>query len=145
LYKFPDAIEIVKPINFGNTLYVSEEDDYKSVNNLEYNMAMQLSSLENILWWHRNPASASNGGFYLNGFINHYPDFLARTKNNITLLIETKGDHLDNADSKLKSDLGEKWESMAGNNFKYFMVFDNNNNLERAMNFQDFMNKVKYL
>ncbi|MBQ9895919.1 MAG: DEAD/DEAH box helicase family protein [Synergistaceae bacterium] len=145
LYKFPDAIEIVKPINFGNTLYVSEEDDYKSVNNLEYNMAMQLSSLENILWWHRNPASASNGGFYLNGFINHYPDFIARTKNNITLLIETKGDHLDNADSKLKSDLGEKWESMAGNNFKYFMVFDNNNNLDHTLNFQDFMNKVKYL
>jgi len=39
-------------------------------------------------------------------------------------LIETKGDHLDGSDSLQKLRLGAKWASKAGDNYRYFMVFD---------------------
>lgn len=38
-------------------------------------------------------------------------------------MIETKGDHLDNMDSRIKAETGDKWASMAGRLYKYFMVF----------------------
>ena len=62
-------------------------------------------------------------GFGINGFINHYPDFIVRMKSGKTILIETKGDHLENEDSKNKIWLGNKWADLAGNDYKYFMVF----------------------
>ena len=143
MYNFPAEIKVAKGSHLAKTLYAAEEDDSKTVNNFERKMAAALSGFENILWWHRNPASASNGGFYLNGFINHYPDFIARTKNNITLLIETKGDDRDNSDSKFKLDLGMEWEKLSGENYKYFMVFDDNDNFEHAINFNDFVSRLK--
>ena len=63
-------------------------------------------------------------GFELNGFINHYPDFIVRMKNGKTILIETKDDHMDGSDNKNKLRLGEKWTSKAGDEFRYFMVFE---------------------
>ena len=46
-------------------------------------------------------------------------------KSGIVLIVEAKGDHLDNSDSKQKLELGKIWESKAGSNsFGYFMVFD---------------------
>lgn len=41
----------------------------------------------------------------------------------MTLLIETKGDHLANAETADKLWLGNKWADLAGDNYKYFMVF----------------------
>ncbi len=41
-----------------------------------------------------------------------------------TVIIETKGDHLDNTDSKKKIRLGNLWASECGSQYKYFMVFD---------------------
>lgn len=61
--------------------------------------------------------------FGINGFINHYPDSIVRMKSGTTLLIETKGDHLDNPESEEKRWLGNKWADLAGDGFKYFMVF----------------------
>jgi type III restriction enzyme len=46
-------------------------------------------------------------------------------KNGKIILIETKGDHLDGSDSSQKIRLGEKWASKAGDNYRYFMVFNN--------------------
>ena len=46
-------------------------------------------------------------------------------KSGVTLLIETKGDHLDNPESEEKRWLGNKWADLAGDKFKYFMVFQN--------------------
>ena len=45
-------------------------------------------------------------------------------KNGKIILIETKGNHLDGSDSLQKLRLGEKWASKAGDNYRYFMVFD---------------------
>jgi len=33
--------------------------------------------------------------FYLNGAINHYPDFIVKTRNGRIVLVETKGDNTD--------------------------------------------------
>jgi len=39
-------------------------------------------------------------------------------------LLETKGDYLDNDNSRAKNALGKKWAEKAGDHFKYFMVFE---------------------
>ena len=123
---------------WNNSLYVAEED----VNNLEYRLASQLTALDNVLWWHRN---RSKKEFCLNGFINHYPDFIVRMKSGVVLLVEAKGDDRDNSDSKQKLELGKIWESKAGSNsFGYFMVFDSNP-LDNALSFDEFMARIKEL
>lgn len=99
-------------------LYTKEEN----VNNFEYDVIFAIAENENVLFWHRNP---DRKGFCLNGFINHYPDFIIRMKSGRTLLIETKGDHLVNDDSLNKIKIGNQWAAMAGSNYKYFMVFEN--------------------
>lgn len=38
-------------------------------------------------------------------------------------LIETKGDYLDTVESQAKNTLGKRWAEKAGENYKYFMVF----------------------
>ncbi|MDR9417082.1 MAG: hypothetical protein RI564_12425, partial [Gracilimonas sp.] len=42
------------------------------------------------------------------------------------VIIETKGDDRDNSDSIAKNKLGKKWAELAGENYFYFMVFDQN-------------------
>ena len=42
----------------------------------------------------------------------------------VVVIIETKGDDRDNSDSKRKLEVGKRWASSAGNNYRYFMVFD---------------------
>ena len=39
------------------------------------------------------------------------------------ILVETKGDHLVNEDSKNKIWHGNKWADLAGKRYYYFMVF----------------------
>ena len=79
--------------------------------------------LDNILFWHRNLERGK--GFFLNGYNDkkHYPDFIVYTQKGNLILLETKGDHLDNQDSRDKNILGKTWAEKAGDNFKYFMVF----------------------
>lgn len=92
------------------------------INNFEQEVIMNIAALENVLFWHRNLEKGK--GFALNGFdSNHYPDFIIYTKRNNLILIETKGDHLDNEESRAKNQLGKKWAEKAGENYKYFMVF----------------------
>lgn len=105
--------------SIGNSLYEKEG----SMNNFEERVAMELGTSSNIEFWHRNLERGK--GFFINGFkANHYPDFIIQTKSGKTILVETKGDHLDNADSAAKCRLGNEWEKQAGNNFAYFMIFD---------------------
>ena len=138
-YKLPQTIS---PTNFernwNNSLYVAEE----KVNNLEFLIASALTRLDNVLWWHRN---RSKKEFCLNGFINHYPDFIVRMKSGFVLLIEAKGDDRDNSDSKQKLALGKIWEAKAGSDsFGYFMVFDSNP-LDGALSFDEFTARIKEL
>jgi len=105
--------------SIGNSLYEREGD----MNNFEEQVIMDIGTSSNIIFWHRNLERGK--GFFINGFkANHYPDFILQTKLGKTILIETKGDHLDGTDSEAKCRLGNEWERQAGHNFAYFMVFD---------------------
>lgn len=100
-----------------NSLYTSEED----MNDYERKMIWALSSMPNIKWWHRN---ISRLGFMINGSTHAFPDIMAMTNSGKILMIETKGDHLDNDESKEKAKIGQQWDMLAGNNYRYFMVFE---------------------
>jgi type III restriction enzyme len=102
----------------------------------------EFANLENIQWWHRNLSRGK--GFRINGFINHYPDFIVKTDSGKIILIETKGDDRDNSDSELKLKLGKLWESKVGAKFKYMMVFDNNP-IDGAERLADAINKLRQM
>jgi type III restriction enzyme len=111
----------------SKSLYVTEG----SVNNLESKVIRGVTELENITWWHRNLERGK--GFVINGFLNHYPDFVVLTESKNIIVVETKGDDRDNSDSKDKLKLGKIWESQAnqiahetGYRYHYMMVFESN-------------------
>lgn len=115
--------EIITPSANAPTLPKSLYGTEAAMGKFESEIIDDFANLENIQWWHRNLSRGK--GFRINGFINHYPDFIFRTKNGKTILIETKGDDRDNSDSEFKLKLGKLWEAKAGAEFKYMMVFEN--------------------
>lgn len=119
-YEFPSVITPADTIDsIPCSLYEAEKDD---MNNFEAKVIDYIVGLDNIQWWHR---IIDRKGFKINGFINHYPDFVVKTKSGKIVMIETKGDDRDNSDSKRKLKLGRHWQSLCGSNYRYFMVFDN--------------------
>ncbi|MCB5183977.1 DEAD/DEAH box helicase family protein [Methylobacillus gramineus] len=111
----------------SHSLYVTEG----TVNNLESKVIRGVAELENIVWWHKNLERGK--GFVINGFLNHYPDFIVLTESKNIIVVETKGDDRDNSDSKSKLKLGKIWESQAnqiahetGYRYHYMMVFESN-------------------
>lgn len=119
-FPFPEKITPLNPsLPNSKSLYECED----SMNGFEQKMISEISALENVKFWHRNLTRGK--GFFINGFQNnHYPDFIIKTHKGNIVLIETKGDYLDNDDSKNKRELGRVWAEKAGNNYKYFMVFE---------------------
>lgn len=101
------------------TLYEAEKND---MNNGEAELIDAVVAPENVKWWHR---IIERKDFRLNGFINHYPDFMVMTKSGKLVLIEYKGDDRDNSDSERKLKLGRSWQAQCGANYRYFMVFKN--------------------
>jgi type III restriction enzyme len=132
-----------KEIAPGNTskegipksLYEKEAD----MNSFEERVINEIANLPNIAFWTRN---ISKKQFKINGFKNHYPDFIIHTKAEKTILLESKGDDRDNSDSEAKIRLGKAWERKAGNNFKYFMVFDKKE-VNDAHKLDDFLKLMK--
>lgn len=122
-----------------NSLYTSEED----MNDYERKMIWALSSMPNIKWWHRN---ISRLGFMINGSTHAFPDIIAMTTNGKILMIETKGDHLDNDESKEKAKIGQQWDMLAGSRYRYFMVFESKSpDYPGAYSYDRFMQIVKGL
>lgn len=123
-FKFKDSLVHTKEgAMINKSLYEREG----IMNNFEQSLIMDVASLDNVLFWHRN-SDNKDKGFYLNGFSNnHYPDFILYTQKGNLVLVETKGDFLDNDESKAKNILGKKWAEKSGDNYKYFMVFENKN------------------
>lgn len=117
-FKFPLTIAPgTTSKDIGKSLYEREGE----LNGFEEKVINEVANLSNILFWTRNIGMT---GFRLNGFINHYPDFIIHTVSGKTIILETKGDDRDNSDSDAKIKLGNAWVQSAGNNYKYFMVFD---------------------
>ncbi|HBF21689.1 MAG TPA: restriction endonuclease subunit R, partial [Cryomorphaceae bacterium] len=87
--------------------YVPEEN----VNELERSVAIYLDEQENLLWWYRN---MSKQDYHIQGWKKGkiYPDFIASDvgsedseKYGSVYVIETKGLHLKNDDTKYKQDV----------------------------------------
>jgi type III restriction enzyme len=102
----------------ARSLYKSE----KKANGFEERVINDVANLSNIRFWHKN--MDNKPGFRINGFINHYPDFIVKTESGKIIILETKGDDRDNSDSARKLKLGREWEKQAGKQYRYFMVFD---------------------
>ncbi|MCQ2123098.1 MAG: DEAD/DEAH box helicase family protein [Fibrobacter sp.] len=114
------------------TLHEAEE----KVNIFEEGVINAVANMENVEFWTRNREKKD---FCINGFINHYPDFIIKTKNGKVILLETKGDHLD-AEKKIK--LGNLWASKAGNNFRYCLVYKDRR-VEHAYTKDEFLDTIK--
>ena len=62
------------------------------------------------------------------------------------VLVETKGDYLDNEESRKKLALGRAWQSACGIKYRYYMVFEQKDvQLNGAIKFADFGNIIKEL
>lgn len=118
-------------------LYVKEG----AIGDFEGRVIAAIANLDNVEWWHRN---ISRKGFCINGYLNHYPDFIIKTTNNRIIVVETKGDDRDNNDSKLKLKLGKLWQNKIPEGFKYLMVFDNKP-IEDAETFAAALKKIGQL
>lgn len=132
------AKEII-PGNTSKDITKSLYEKEAEMNGFEEKVINEIANLSNIAFWTRN---IERKQFKINGFINHYPDFIIYTKSNKIIVLETKGDYLDNSDSEAKIRLGKAWERKAGNNFKYFMVFDKKE-VTDAHKLEDFLKLIK--
>ena len=125
-YPLPPYISPSKlhPLSILNSLYEREGE----MNSFEAEMLRRILADEEVSlkWWHRNDGRK---GFCINGFINHYPDFVLMTARGTLVLLETKGGQLDGSDSAAKIRLGKAWENACrslgdGRNYVYMMVFE---------------------
>ena len=125
---------------YARSLYAAEDGD---MNKLEQKLVVELTALPNVRWWHRNIARQD---FAINGFIKHYPDILIMTQSGKLICAETKGEHLKNDDSREKIALGQAWSSHAGSQFRYYMVFMDDNDLPTgAVSMSKFLEITKAL
>lgn len=135
-YRLPERITVkIKSIGLAKGLYTEEE----SINGFEYDVINAVANLDNVLFWHRNP---SRTGFCINGYINHYPDFIVQLESGITVLLETKGDDRDNSNSRAKVELGRTWANKAGEQYRYFMVFDKQQ-MDGAVTIKELLQRLK--
>jgi type III restriction enzyme len=140
-YKLPQSIVVTNRDKSGvpHALYCEEE----AFNGFETRVIQEIAGMPNVAFWHRNQERGK--GFYINGFINHYPDFIVQMRNGMVLLIETKGGDRDNSDSQAKLDLGTAWANKAGANYRYYMVFENNETLVGALTLPKLLERLKQL
>jgi type III restriction enzyme len=92
--------------SFFDPVYKDDLDGY------EQKVACYLDSEKALRWWHRNVAKAQSG-YTIQGWHKHkvYPDFIFALSHQDgyerLMVLETKGDHLDNPDTAYKKKLFE--------------------------------------
>lgn len=134
-YILPQEIIPSKAISgLPKSLYEKEEG---KMDGYELSVINDVANLENVEFWTRNMERTK--GFCINGFINHYPDFIIKTKKGKIVILETKGDHLI-AEKKIR--LGNLWASKAGNNYKYCLVY-NERKVDGAYTKSEFLDLIK--
>ena len=139
-YTFPNRMTYKKTaVGLRKGLYSEEDGD---INNFEYDVIKEDINLNNVVYWHRNPDRTN--GFGINGFINHYPDFIVGLKSGRIVMLETKGGDRDNSDSKRKLELGKLWANTAGDKYRYYMVFSTPK-LSGAITTQELLETLKNL
>jgi type III restriction enzyme len=138
-FKLPESITpSANASAIPKSLYVTEA----AMGDFERRLINDIANLDSVQWWHRNLSRGK--GFRINGFLNHYPDFIVKTKSGKIIALETKGDDRDNTDSELKLKLGKLWESKVGRDYRYMMVFDNNP-IEGSERLSDALAKIRQL
>lgn len=142
MFELPGIITPTETLsNLAKSLYESEA----AVNTVERKVIEEIAALKNIKWWHRI-AERKPYSFCINAFINHYPDFLVMTEKGRIIVVEVKGDDRDNSDSERKLRLGRKWAEKAGEDYRYYMVFDNLNwSKEGAYDLSEFVGLIERL
>ncbi len=133
------SFTLPKSISPGDTAKDITKSLYEkegSMNGFEERVINEIGNMTNIAFWTRN---IERKGFRINGFVNHYPDFIIHTKSGKTILLETKGDHLE-AEQKIR--LGRLWAGKAGNKYRYFMVYERRT-VDGAYKLEDFLNIIK--
>ncbi len=134
-YSIPDEISLRSPYSGIAKMLHTKEDE---VNGFEREVINDVANLENVEWWTRN---IDRRDFCINGFINHYPDFIIKTKKGKIILLETKGDHLD---AKKKATLGELWKNKAGEDYRYYLVY-NTREEENTLTKEEFIQRLRLL
>lgn len=89
----------------------------------EKDVIVKIAELDSVKRRHK---FYDNKWFHINGTLNHYPDFIIYTNSGNIIIVETKWDHLDNADSRTKLKLWQTRANLAWSKYSYFMTFDNN-------------------
>ena len=140
-YELPSAIQPPNAITYiEKSLYTGEYDD---MNGDELKVVQEIAAKDNVRWWHR---IKDRKGFCINGFINHYPDFMVMTDKGTLVMVEVKGPHLDGSDSQIKAELGRIWADNAGLKYKYFMVFlKDGDAVQGALKVDAFLNTLEKL
>jgi type III restriction enzyme len=81
----------------------------------EFECAQYIDQLDEIDFWVRNPVKRPGQSFWLQTSTDKfYPDFVCKLKDGRILVVEYKGGHLWNEDSKEKKALGELWAKRSG-------------------------------
>lgn len=140
-YSLAPAIQPPNAITYiEKSLYTGEYDD---MNGDELKVVQEIAAKDNVRWWHR---IKDRKGFCINGFINHYPDFMVMTDKGNLVMVEVKGPHLDGSDSQAKAELGRIWADNAGLKYKYFMVFlKDGDAVQGALKIDAFLNTLEKL
>jgi len=91
--------------------YYPEVGDLKTQGE-EFECAQYIDTLDEVEFWVRNLERRPQHSFWLQTSTDRfYPDFVCKLKDGRFLVVEYKGEHLWNEDSKEKKALGELWES----------------------------------
>ena len=140
-YELPPVLQPPNAITYiEKSLYAGEYDD---MNGDELKVVQEIAAKDNVRWWHR---IKDRKGFCINGFINHYPDFMVMTDKGTLVMVEVKGPHLDGSDSQVKAELGRIWADNAGLKYKYFMVFlKDGDAVQGALKVDAFLNTLEKL
>ena len=140
-YELPSVLQPPNAITYiEKSLYEGEYDD---MNSDELKVVQEIAAKDNVRWWHR---IKDRKGFCINGFINHYPDFMVMTDKGTLVMVEVKGAHLDGSDSQAKAELGRIWADNAGLKYKYFMVFlKDGDAVQGALKVDAFLNTLEKL
>lgn len=137
-FELPRSINLLETTpGIVKSLYTEEW----SMNSFENKAILAIANLESVERWHRN---IERRWFYINGWINTYPDFIVKMKSGKIVLIETKWDDRDNSDSKTKVMLWQYRANKAGDNYRYMMIFDTNK-VDGAFNFDEGIDRLKNL
>lgn len=125
LFHLPPNITLDRPhkSTFARHLFAQAAP----MNAEEAGLAVKLDGLDDLLWWYRN---RENQDFFLQGWWGQfYPDFIARTKSGLMLILEYKGSQLAGGpDAQRKEELGQIWEDVSGGQGRFWMIETSNMN-----------------